>query len=308
MLAAATALPMAVIALTVLDGPAGVGSSLPFAHLRHAGAASSDVVNTRAIISFAWVAGTPLATAIMGWFGNWASLAAIAAVTVLNIATTAAMLTQRARTDIDAAAADDPPAGDRPMSRTAVGVIVAAFILLQATNAAVMSAMTLYVTESLGLQVMWAGVTLGVAAGLEIPALLLIGRLSDRISGLTLIVSGCLAGIAYYAAMAFVSGPVLLLALQLLNAWFFAAIAGVGLTLFQEIIPKPGLASGLYTNTRRLGGIIPGPIIGLGAMTALGYRGVFVACAVLTIAALLAIGAVERKVDAANIEPATPRL
>jgi MFS transporter, SET family, sugar efflux transporter len=116
------------------------------------------------------------------------------------------------------------------------------------------------------------------------------------------------AGIAYYVAMAFVSGPVLLIGLQLLNAWFFAAVAGVGLTLFQEIIPKPGLASGLYANTRRLGGIVSGPVIGIGALTALGYRGVFVACAALTVAALLAIGVVKRKVDAQNIEPATPRL
>jgi MFS transporter, SET family, sugar efflux transporter len=71
------------------------------------------------------------------------------------------------------------------MSRTSVAVIVGAFILLQATNAAVMSVMTLYVTESLSLHVIWGGVTLGIAAGLEIPALLLIGRLSDRVSGLT---------------------------------------------------------------------------------------------------------------------------
>ena len=63
--------------------------------------------------------------------------------------------------------------------------------------------------------------------------------------------------------MAFVTGPVLLLGLQALNAWFFAVVAGVGLTLFQEIIPRPGLASGLYTNTRRVGAIVSGPIIGL---------------------------------------------
>ena len=34
--------------------------------------------------------------------------------------------------------------------------------------------------------------------------------------------------------MVFVSGPVLLIGLQLLNAWFFAAVAGIGLTLFQR--------------------------------------------------------------------------
>jgi hypothetical protein len=42
-----------VIGLVVLGGPAGVGSSLLFAHLRHSGTTPSEVVNTRAIVSFA---------------------------------------------------------------------------------------------------------------------------------------------------------------------------------------------------------------------------------------------------------------
>ena len=141
------------------------------------------------------------------------------------------------------------------MSRVGVGLIVAAFIALQATNNAVVAIMGLFVTETLGLDVMWAGVALGVAAGLEIPALLLIGRLTDRFSSLGLIASGCLVGIAYYVGMVYVTGPVLLVGLQVLNAWFFAVVAGVGLTLFQQVIPRPGLASGLFTNTRRVGAV-----------------------------------------------------
>ena len=189
------------------------------------------MVNTRAIVSFAWVAGPPLATLIIGAFGDRAILLALAAVAVLNVATTAAMLAQRsadgARRPEPGAEADD----DRPLSRAGVAVIVAAFIALQATNSAVMTVMGLFVTETLELDVVWAGVALGVAAGLEIPALLAIGRLSRRYSNLALLASGCVVGIAYYVAMAYVSGPVLLVALQALNAWFFAVVAGVGLTL-----------------------------------------------------------------------------
>jgi SET family sugar efflux transporter-like MFS transporter len=137
-------------------------------------------------------------------------------------------------------------------------------------------------------------VALGVAAGLEIPALLAIGRLSRRISDIPLIASGCIAGAAYYAAMATISSPMLLIAAQVLNAWFFAVVAGTGLTLFQRIIPRAGLAAGLYTNTRRLGAIASGPLIGIGALTTLGYRGVFIACAALTILALGALRVVAR--------------
>jgi SET family sugar efflux transporter-like MFS transporter len=79
-----TSLPVAVIGLVVLGGPAGVGSSLLYAHLRHSGASVSDVVNTRAIVSVAWVAGPPLATLIIGWFGNQAILVGLATGLYMN--------------------------------------------------------------------------------------------------------------------------------------------------------------------------------------------------------------------------------
>jgi hypothetical protein len=74
--------------------------------------------------------------------------------------------------------------------------------------------------------------------------------------------------------------------LQPLNAWAFAAIAGVGLPLFQQMIPRPGLSTGLYMNTRRIGSIVSGPLIALGSLTVLGNRGIFLACATVTAVAL----------------------
>ena len=300
-LALVTSLPMATIALVVIGGPAGVGSSMLYAHLRHAGARPADIVNTRAIVSVAWVAGPPLATFIIGWFGNRAILVAIAAVAVLNIATTAAMISDRTAAARAAAAARDPsptPAAatsdESPVSRAGMVLILAAFVLLQATNATGMTIMTVYVTETLHLDVMWAGIALGVAAALEIPALLLIGRLSERYSHLGLIATSCLAGIAYYLGLAFVTGPILLIGLQLLNAWFFAGIAGIGLPLFQQMIPRPGLSTGLYMNTRRLGSIVAGPIIAIGSLTALGQRGIFLTSAALTLIGLLIIAIASR--------------
>jgi SET family sugar efflux transporter-like MFS transporter len=94
--------------------------------------------------------------------------------------------------------------------------------------------------------------------------------------------------------MAFARGPLMLIGLQILNAWFFATVAGVGLTHFQELIPRPGLASGLYVNTRRVGAIVSGPIITIGSATPLGYGGVFLTCAVITMAALLTLGSAGR--------------
>jgi len=297
-LAMATTLPMAAVALVVIGGPAGVGSSMLFAHLRHSGARTADIVNTRAIVSVAWVAGPPLATFIIGWFGDQAILLAIAAVAVLNMVTTAALLAQRraqlrAQLAAEAAGTESvrptPVEEDSPVGRLGTGLIMGAFILLQAANATAMTMMTVYVTQTLGLDVLWAGIALGVAAAVEVPALLLMGRLSARYSHLALIAAGCVSGIAYYVGLALVSGPVLLIALQLLNALAFAAIAGIGLPLFQQMIPRPGLATGLYLNTRRLGAIVSGPIIAVGSLTVLGQRGIFVTCAAATLVGLVII-------------------
>jgi len=292
-LALSSSLPVAVVGLLVLGGPAGVGSSLLFAHLRHSGASRADVVNTRAVVSFAWVAGPPVAAFVMGSLGSRSILPVLAVVALLNILTTVAMLRQGRRPTGQRAgrAVEEPGA---PMPRSGVVVIVGAFILLQAGNNAVVAVMSLFVTRTLGLPLVWAGAALGLAAALEIPVLLLIGRLSARFSDLQLIVPGCVAGIAYYVAMAYVAGPVSLLLLQVLNAWFFATVAGVGLALFQRVIPRHGLASGLYTNTRRLGAIVSGPVIAVGSATSLGYGAVFAVCAALTGAGLVGIGLAAR--------------
>jgi SET family sugar efflux transporter-like MFS transporter len=56
-----------------------------------------------------------------------------------------------------------------------------------------------------------------------------------------------------------------------------------------HVIPRPGLASALLTNTRRVGAIVSGPIIGFGSATALGYGGVIAVCAALKVVALAAM-------------------
>jgi SET family sugar efflux transporter-like MFS transporter len=234
----------------ITDPAAKQGAEQFYAQLAITADDVADVI-AFAIVSVAWIAGPPLATLIIGWFGNRAILLAIAAVAVLNIATTAIMIAQRRAER--AAAADGPtPAaptigGDEsPVGRLGVVLIMAAFILLQATNATAMTIMTVHLTQTLQLDVIWAGVALGVAAALEVPGLMFIGRLVGRFSHLGLIATGCLAGIAYYLGVAFVTGPVLLIALQLLSAWSFAGISGVGLPLFQQMIPRPGLSTGLF--------------------------------------------------------------
>ncbi len=303
-----TSLPVAVVALVVIGAPAGVGPALLFAQLKFSGARMVDVIHTRAVISFAWVAGPPLATVIMGGLGNRSILPVLAVVALFNMATTLLMMA-RYRTrpiDLDANTDADDVKEAEPVPRGAVIAVVLGFIALQATNSAAVSIMSLFVTDRLGLALIWSGIALGASALLEIPALLIIGRLSQRISSHTLIMSGCITGTVYYIAMAFVADPITLVLLQVLNAWFFGIVAGVGLTTFQEMIPRPGLASGLFTNTRRLGAIVSGPIIAFGSATAAGYQGTFAVCAALTAIALVLVEIARRIGDRSATRTRTP--
>jgi SET family sugar efflux transporter-like MFS transporter len=290
-LAVTTSLPVVVLALIILGGPPGVGSTLLFAQLRHEGAPPARVIRTRAIVSFAWVVGPPLATLVTGATGSPAALALLAGIGLVNVVT-ALLLLRRRR---DTTPPDDPAARPRLLAQlrgwNRWGVL-GAFTLLQATNIATVTIATLFVTRDLGAPIVLAGITLGAAALLEIPALLLIGRLQEHRPVRLLLAGGWASGVVYYGLIALVHEPWQLLTLQPLNAWFFATVAGLGLTVFQDVFPSPGLASGLFTNSRRAGAILAGLLIAaLGAFPG-PYRAVYVAAAVIVLVVLAVAAAV----------------
>lgn len=289
-LAVTTSLPVVVLALIILGGPPGVGSTLLFAQLRHEGAPPAQVIRTRAIVSFAWVIGPPLATLVTGAAGSPAALALLAGIGLVNVVTALLLLRRR-----DTTPSDDTAARPRLLAQlrgwNRRGV-VGAFTLLQATNIATVTIATLFVARSLGAPIVWAGITLGTAALLEIPALLLVGRLQEHRPVRLLLAGGWASGAVYYGLVALVHEPWQLLALQPLNAWFFATVAGLGLTVFQDVFPSPGLASGLFTNTRRAGAVLAGLLIAtLGTFPA-PYRAVYVAAAVIVLVVLAVAAAV----------------
>lgn len=276
---------VAVFALAILGGPASIGSSLLFAHLRYMGLSSGAIINVRTLVSVAWVVGPPLAALIMSTFGSDGVLISIGIISIIATATSL-LLRRRAQ-------AAPSPKRDESEKLTSIGsgdrwvtiCVCLAFFLLQATNVVAVSITTLYATQTLNIAASWGGIALGVAAVLEIPALLLLARLTRRFALLSLAIGACFVGIAFYAGMALAVGPISLLALQILNAAFFAVITGVGLTLFQDLIYRPGLASGLFTNVRRAGSVASGVIISAGSAIG-GYRGVFVMCACMVLVAL----------------------
>jgi len=277
-------LVVAIIGMVVVGGPSGVGISLFFAHMRAQGFTRKDIIGTRAMFSLAWAAAAPLALFIADALGARAVLIAVAVIAIAGLLTVYVLR----RNAPPAVAPADRPRDDvtGSFSKIRVAAVMVAFIVLMGTANVVSSSMAIFAVTYLHLPGFVAGIALSVAALGEVPALLVLGRLSSRFGPIPLIVSGCIVGVVYYLAMAVVRDPFTLVALQLLRAWLFASFTGVGLTFFQDIIPRPGLASGLFTNTQRVGSVFTGGLIAV-AGTSAGWSGVFVLGAGLTVVAMI---------------------
>ena len=138
----------------------------------------------------------------------------------------------------------------------------------------------LYVSQDLGGDVTDAGLILGLCAFLEIPLMLALGWLTTRIQLRTLLLTGAGCGVAY-TFLASVATDVPLLGVgQILNAFFIAAVTGLGISYMQDMLPtQPGRATTLFTNSYPIGAVLAGPLFGLAQ--AFGFRWAFVFSVVL---------------------------
>jgi MFS transporter, SET family, sugar efflux transporter len=230
------------------------------------GGAAMAISGLRTVFSVAWVAGPPLAAALLqaGGFG-WVYGAA--AVMYLVAAVVAAFFL------VEPPALGAPPVGGdtpaptptgRDASRATLILATAGFTLLQCPITLGAQALPLYASRDLGGDVGDAGLILGLCAALEIPLMLGLGWLTTRWPLRPLILGGAAAGVVYFAVATAAGSVWVLLVAQLLNALFIAAVSGLGITYVQEMLPRqPGRATTLFTNTFPIGAMLAGPLFGV---------------------------------------------
>ncbi len=299
-LANARSFAVGVAALVLLGAPAVVGTPLLFGYIRHAGAARSEVVRTRALFSAAWFVGPPLAAVIIARPGAHTLVLAIGLVGALQVVATAALRSHPAAVRSHDAEAELGEATPLRNPTVVLILLVVIFAGLQATNTAGISIITLFSTETLHLSPVWGGVALGVAAAIEVPALLGLARLyRKKQDDFRILTIASVIGIGYYLGVAAVPSGALLILLQIPNALFYAVVAGVGLTIFQALIAGPGRASGMLANSQLVGAILAGPLVALGSLGSLGLRAVWIGCAIVTLG-LLGLMHVTRRLIAAS--------
>ena len=214
----------------------------------------------RAQLSLAWVIGPPLAFMLALNYGFTAMFSIAAAIFAISLALIALTLPSVARVEQPADTVQIPISGWKDSN---VRMLFIASTLMWTCNTMYIIDMPLWISSDLGLPDSLAGILMGTAAGLEIPAMILAGYYVKRFGKRRMMVTAVAAGVLFYIGLLFFHSHTSLLVLQLFNAVFIGIVAGIGMLWFQDLMPgRAGAATTLFTNSISTGVILAGIIQG----------------------------------------------
>lgn len=163
----------------------------------------------------------------------------------------------------------------------------AAFVLVFICTTMGMMNLPMLILRTLSGTEQQVGIAFSVAPIFELPLMFWFGMIASRSHPGRLIRIGMIIAVAYYALLFFVSRPWHIYPLQILSAAMIAVVSGIAITFFQSYIPdQPGTATNLYTTANRIGSTIGYLSFGTLA-SSIGYRSIFLVCAVLCAMAFL---------------------
>ena len=222
----------------------------------------------RACISMSWIVGPPLAYLLFELIGfarlMWVT-AALFGFCLLLLPGLPDALVNQGQTE------------KAPTSRR-VKWLALMIMAVFAANSMYIVYMPLYLRETLGIAGMAPGLLMGLAAGLEIPIMVAGGALAHRWPLFRPLWVAVLAGILFYLGIYLFEGFTSLVLLQVFNGILIGLAAGIGISVFQKLMPnRAGMASTLYSNAIKVGGLLGAGLGGLIAQWQ-GYEAVFIGC------------------------------
>ncbi|HAC6543628.1 TPA_asm: MFS transporter [Salmonella enterica subsp. salamae serovar 48:d:z6] len=244
----------------------------------------------RAQLSLAWVIGPPLAFMLALNYGFTVMFSIAAVIFAVSLVLIALMLPSVARVEqlVDAPLAQVNGWQDRN-----VRMLFIASTLMWTCNTMYIIDMPLWISVELGLSDKLAGVLMGTAAGLEIPAMILAGFYVKRFGKRRMMIAAVAAGVLFYLCLIFFHSRTALLLLQLFNAVFIGIVAGIGMLWFQDLMPgRAGAATTLFTNSISTGVILAGVIQGAVAQS-FGHFAVYWVIAAISVVTLVMTGRVK---------------
>lgn len=214
----------------------------------------------RAQLSLAWVIGPPLSFMLALNYGFTTMFLIAAGIFIISLAIITFALPSVERVEQPTDVALTQVSGWKDKN---VRLLFIASMLMWTCNTMYIIDMPLWISQDLGLPDTLAGVLMGTAAGLEIPAMLLAGYCVKRFGKRRLMVLAVAAGVLFYLGLILFHSHEALLGLQIFNAIFIGIIAGIGMLWFQDLMPgRAGSATTLFTNSISTGVILAGVIQG----------------------------------------------
>lgn len=250
----------------------------------------------RAQIAIAWVAGPPAGFLLAAYMG-FSFMYLLAAAMFVVIAVLSLKLLPRLDNVKNSPQELSNPQALNPVQKRALILSMIGFSLMWGANNIYLISFPLHLKDGLGISTEWMGWVMGTAAGLEIPFMLLAGYYASRVQIMVLIKAAGLAALALYLGVYFGTQLWQFFALQIFNAMFIGILAGLGVSLIQDLLPgRSGMASGLYTNTTHIGNLLSSLVVAVVA-DIYGYHQVFVVNLVIIILAILAFSRVHVKTE-----------
>ncbi|EII7932555.1 MFS transporter [Salmonella enterica] len=275
-----------------------IGNALLFAFNRHyvtlitCGVLLASLANTAMpqLFALARVIGPPLAFMLALNYGFTAMFSIAAVIFAVSLVLIALMLPSVARVEQPV---DAPIAQGNGWQDKNVRMLFIASTLMWTCNTMYIIDMPLWISVELGLSDKLAGVLMGTAAGLEIPAMILAGFYVKRFGKRRMMIAAVAAGVLFYIGLIFFHSRTALLLLQLFNAVFIGIVAGIGMLWFQDLMPgRAGAATTLFTNSISTGVILAGMIQGAVAQS-FGHFAVYWVIAAISVVTLAMTGRVK---------------
>lgn len=265
----------------------------------------------RAQIAFAWVAGPPVGFLLASYFGFAFAYGVVAALFGL-VGFLSLKLLPRLKQDLVGddmavkAEAVMPPLSRAltPAAKRSLILCLIAFSLMWGANNAYLISLPLHLKDNLDIDTTWSGWIMGTTAFFEVPFMLLAGHLAARVSLIRMILLSGVAALCLYAGIFLSADLWQFFALQIFNAIFIGVLAGLGVSVIQDLLPgRSGSASALYTNTTHMGNLLSSLMVGVVA-DYFGYQSVFLVNILIVAMAIIAFAMVKPARDHESVTSA----
>ena len=215
----------------------------------------------RAQLSLAWVIGPPLSFALAVKYGftpMYIIAAAMYSIALLIVFWFFPLTRHKTLTAVQKIQSEPI------FTNKNVIMLFLASIFMGTANMMYLIDMPLYVKQILPASPSLAGQLMGLAAAIEIPAMLIASMLVPRFGNKNLICFAVICGILFFTGMVFIQNTKLFFALQLLNGLFIGIVASIGMLYFQDLLPgRTGIASTLFNNCISCSIILAGMLQGV---------------------------------------------